>query len=150
MSLWRQSGEEKVIVGATGKPVNCAECPCEGGIQTDCCPTPINRRLLGTITDKTGTCDCLPDSIELVYDDDSMTWTVLEPLDCDPAWPEVRYDLFCMGETFSFTDPCATLITEVSFSCDPFELVLDVTISGAICVPSPCLGGYRITFTVAP
>ena len=153
MSLWRPNGGTNILVGTTGNPINCAECPCDEPIQTTCCDPPIRRRLLETITLKTGTCVCMPNSNELVYDDtiiDDHEWrsAVYGEGTCDN--PDCFSRLICglMSEEWNYGQAsCAEVVTPVSAQCDPLELVFDVTNLG---IGTNCAGTYRVTITDIP
>ncbi len=142
--------------GATGGPYD-TEAECEatdcGPIVTECCPDDaVSQSLLGTITNKTGDCSCIEDSVSLAYDDIEEVWYSAElEGGCGNAY---RFRFFCTGPgcIWTFDDilmsPSVPTITLVSCSCDPFEVVLDVTVPAG--PPQTCTGSFRITITESP
>lgn len=130
-------------------------CPCDyisgsggnapTGVVVPCCDDPLPRTLYLTITNKTGTCSCLPDTITLTWDDDYQQWkypgTYADCTDPDftlvcSRFPSVHWEL---ASTYLATG--AT--TPNSVNCDPFEAVFTMNAASA----STCTGSFTATVT---
>ncbi len=115
-----------------------------GTIATDCCVELIPATLTGTITNKTGTCTCLPSSISLVTDmaggwvwnnpEASCTGSLDLVLDCPGGGPTWR--MVSGGLMINPTN------ANVGATCDPLNIVFDCTVVGG-----QCAGAFRITIT---
>jgi hypothetical protein len=107
-------------------------------IETDCCPdNPVPETLNWNITNITGSCGCIdPLSGTVVYNPLTEAWEQIE-FDCPVLECEenAAHSLTCVGGQWFFNG------SVVSSSCDPFEVVFDVSIDPG----TP--GTYRITFT---
>lgn len=123
---WIKDG--KVLVDSNGSVIICDECPCVDGpvIETECCPNPIPETLTVLITDKTGDCTCLPDSIEAVYRTGGIGWEA--KITCNGVTRDYRWDCAdpALGpEDFIFVpaaDIAETSYSPDEYSCNPFRL----------------------------
>lgn len=98
-----------------------------------CCGLTGSESLPATITNKTGTCSCVPDST--TYTGAGPLWGTPTGLGC--VFPN------CIGaDSLYFT--CSSGVwthnfgTLVSVDCDPFQLVFDISAGG---------GTFRVTIT---
>jgi hypothetical protein len=117
-----------------------------------CCDVPVPKRLVALITNKTGNCDCLPDSVLVNYLEGGLShlWNGTYPQgDCIQACDanlECRPDGVGGDEWRADIASCAVFDTLVSVTCDPFEAVFDIDNT----LGAQCQGTYRITFIEAP
>lgn len=124
-----------------------SEALCDAGcgepppVSTSCCADPLPATLTATVTNKTGDCTCVSNSFTLTNSGGSQWFPDSPPNGCDTSG--CLY-LECSGGTWSFsTDSCITTpATLVSVSCDPFEVVFDVTAATDLCT-----GSFRVTIT---
>ena len=118
----------------------CGEEP--GTIDTDCCSNLLPSTLTVTVSSKTGSCSCLPDSFTIAWDGTKWTTTI-------PGCSSADFNLQCTGMS-----ACGNLrISSTGFvfggvgpdggcSCDPLSLVYTgVSLSGA------CTGSATFTIT---
>lgn len=128
------------------------EC-CNPPLDTSCChPHDVPRTLTATISARTGDCTCIVDSATLGYTDEGSpdrSWYSSEFTGaCGHSY---LFRFFCVGPgcAWSLDDilisPSVPTITPVSCSCDPFEVVLDVTVPAG--PPETCTGSFRVTIT---
>lgn len=109
-------------------------------VLVSCCQEPVPEFLTAEITNKTGDCVCLPDTINLTYNGNG-SWESPFYEDCTvPA----QFILTCDQDTWvvelaSYVG-ASTLVSAV---CDPFEVIFDVDNAGM----TQCTGTFRITFT---
>ena len=146
MSFWRLNGGSAIVVGDTGEPINCDECPCEEVVQTSCCPQAIPHELVATVTNKTGTCTCLPDSVSLSYNGFAgglHTW-IGSYSQCGGCGMALSCDEASLTWLYG-TASCDVGVTTVSVQCDPLVLVFDSNGTGLNCV-----GTFRVTITRVP
>jgi hypothetical protein len=98
------------------------------GIATACCELPVPLNLLGTVTDKTGQCVCIPDEILLVYDGlftQGHTWGYDIDSDCGGDCEDADPALVCDPDTGTWT--FNTFAPEPGGSCGPFDFTFVVT-----------------------
>jgi hypothetical protein len=113
-------------------------------IEVDCSPVKLPDLLLATVTNKTGECTCMPDSLPLVFaGEGSGLWE-------SPVYSSCAVDcqmaLTCSGsgDWLMGVPGCDDGGAPVSTSDDPFELVFDCT------AYDQCSGTYRVTVTEMP
>jgi hypothetical protein len=128
----------------------------------DCCPdTPMPTHIHAVVSNRSQDCDCLPDSFDL-FRLASQTYVSDFIIDCSGGVATDFVTLECGAAghpgppTFSPegwhpSASCASTWTYVSESCDPWQVVFDVTTPAAAIQPASCcptLGGtFRVTFT---
>lgn len=108
-------------------------------ILTDCCENELAAVLFATITDKTGTCTCMPDEVIMTWNETTQEWqgSYSECGGCS-------FELSCETGVFNFGGAsCTGTVVEVSLTCDPFELVYSVDNDT---LPS-CDGTFTVTIT---
>jgi hypothetical protein len=123
------------------------ECCCEAG---PCCGlSPATETLQVSITEKTGDCEDMPDSLEMTYDEGGEIagrYYWLSPdnimacfvgcylyLECNPDTGELK---------MAIVASCSHTFEVVSISCNPLELVFDMNYNEF------CIGTCRITITL--
>jgi hypothetical protein len=111
-------------------------------IEVNCATNKVADILLATVTNKTGECTCMPDTLPLVYNPDDQHWTSAVYSDCQA---DCEMNLECLAGKWNMgTASCDTCGEPVSINDDPFELVFD-------CVAADqCTGTYRVTVTEMP
>lgn len=127
---------ESAPLGLQAVPKFCEECPdfCEYMVENH--PT-----LSVAITNKTGDCTCLPDTVTITWDDVDRWYN-----DYDEGCP-CAFNLLCEDGLFQITEAsCAASPTLVSYTRFPFQLVFDVDNA----LGSQCTGTYRATITAPP
>lgn len=122
------------------------------GILTQCCPNLIPLTLTLTISNRTGTCTCLPgSSIEIPWNGSARLWQNLAiPTSCGG---DVDYSIHCKyiahpegpGEHVWVLESTYCGLSEVadSVNCDPLELIW----TGLSCLLR-CSGTYDLTVTL--
>jgi hypothetical protein len=104
-----------------------------------------------SITNKTGACTCLPDSLpEGLFDPATQTWQSVTSSTCEG---NCGYSFHCDGTNYQMAAICgggpdgSVVFTPVAVSCDPFFAVWDVSMPAS----AGCGGGsgtFRIVVTI--
>lgn len=157
MSFWRRNAQTKIVVGATGKPVNCATCPC-GGVVTDCCDNPAPTTLYLVLTKVSGDDNYnFTTPIVLVYNSATSKWVSTECFTDTDAGCSIRFYFSCFGGTWQLQDQSDSFLLSLSLdSCHPLQVTgsnqgifgranLLCTVEGGACGISN--GNYDIAIT---
>lgn len=103
-------------------------------VTVNCCSNQIPDTLPVTVTSKTGTCTCLPDSFDLAWN--GSVWSAtLGGAPCDVN----TFILRCDGATggcndFTFNSGVCSFSPDVGCTCDPLNLVFsNVNLTGCAC-----------------
>lgn len=111
-------------------------------VQTDCCANSVPNTLTVTVTNKTGTCTCLPDSFEIVSEGANWTVTLTECGSADFIIECISSGSVSCGDFSIASTLCSSSSIPDSCSCDPFELVFNsVSFTGC------CNGTAKLTVT---
>lgn len=106
-------------------------------VQVACCPQKLPAVLTATITDKTGTCSCMPDEIQLIWNPAFSQWRSNPVPGCPAECGGVGIPFGCFGE--SIDDFLLENVSpEEGSSCSPLHLVFRT---------STATGDYRATIT---
>ncbi len=122
---------------------DCTTCCGAAVVDTPCCDVDIPTVLTVTVTNKTGTCTCLPDSFTITYNVSSQKW------ESGPLCGAQQFALSCAGSTAAdfvaetvgagLSDGYALNVGTAS--CDPFNLDYLATLNVM------CLGTATLTVT---
>ena len=136
MSFWFNSGSSNVVVNASGQPIDCATCPCDGGGQTcpDICGDIEIPNTLNLVIDGFGT-PCAIDGMTatLVWNGSNWSGTGTQ------GGFTVNFVFSCAGSSgflLSITGDCLidNDLLEQPISCDPFEwFTAIITVSADCC-----------------
>lgn len=139
MSFWILNGGSKIIVGTTGKPINCDVCPCEEEVVTECCDeAPLPATLYASVI---AGCACIPASTPLVYDAlgvDGAGW-YSDVIDCNGHDLTIVFRCVTPPQftTFIKCDAAQNGHSGNPISCDPFEWTGNVPPDGVCCEGDP-------------
>ena len=130
--------------------IECAECCGGGGTTVPCCENEVSGILIGTVTDRTGTCTCYSDTVHLTSDamfswfgtlegaggaEGACSTGLLIEIYCDPDDQLWYIDIAQCGLYGQAADTA---------NCDPFEL----TWTDLSCMESDlCEGTFDLTVT---
>jgi hypothetical protein len=120
---------------------------CEGACVTlgpadPTCLGHVFTNATATISNKTGDCSCIPDTIAAgTQGTDAATFPITNP----PCAANAGMFLTCSGGNYNFAVGSTDSVTLVGVSASPFALVYDVDMSASGL--NPCTGTFRVTIT---
>lgn len=112
-------------------------------VLVNCCTNKIAKTLLVTVSDRTGTCTCIPDTFVLTWSDPNWNNSTVATASCSRG---TQINLSCDGSActsfrLDCTDFAAGSIYPTSCNCQPWQLVYaNVQLTGL------CAG--TVTFTI--